>query len=185
MKRSHQSEESGSVLLWTVLVIAILSLFAAEVMRAVSGRFQVGLQTAAWQEALLGGESGIDLAVVELRKSLYPAPNYAWQGWTNTPGNGVVSHGLTTIPNAGLAGTPMTIEVNVDAPAELLDSSNGWQYYRIRTLGTMPLTGPPRTAFSKEDNRLRKLTLRVQRFIDNLFTSEDNSPHASRRVEAV
>jgi hypothetical protein len=32
---------------------------------------------------------------------------------------------------------------------------------------------------------LRKLTLRVQRFIDDLFTSEDNSPHASRRVEAV
>jgi hypothetical protein len=185
MKRSHQFEESGSVLLWTVLVIAILSLFATEVMRAVSGRFQVGLQTAAWQEALIAGESGVDLAVVELRKSLYPAPNYAWQGWTDTPGNGVVSHGLTTVPNAGLAGTPMTIEVNVDAPAELLDSTNGWQYYRIRTLGSMPLTGPPRTGFNKADNRLRKLTLRVQRFIDDLFTSEDNSPHASRRVEAV
>ena len=185
MQRKHYPQESGSVLLWTVLVIAILSLFATEVMRAVSGRFQVGLQTAAWQEALVGAESGIDLAVVELRKSLYPAPNYAWQGWTSTPGNGVVSHGLTVVPNAGLAGTPMTIEVNVDAPSELLDASNGWQYYRIRTLGSMPLTGPPRTGFSKEDNRLRKLTLRVQRYIDDLFTSEDNNPHASRRVEAV
>jgi hypothetical protein len=149
MTRNNQVQENGSVLLWTVLVIAILSLFATEVMRAVSGRFQVGLQTAAWQEALLASESGIDLAVVELRKSLYPAPNYAWDGWTDIPGNGVVSHGLTMIPNAGLAGTPMTIEVNVDAPAELLDPSNGWQYYRIRTLGTMPLTGPPRTAFIK------------------------------------
>jgi hypothetical protein len=168
-----------------VLVITILSLFATEVLRAVSGRFQVGLQTAAWQEALLGAESGVDLAVVELRKSLYPAPNHAWDNWTNTPGNGVISHGLTTIPNAGLASTPMTIEVNVDAPIELLDTTNNWQYYRIRTLGTMPLTGPPRIGFSKEDNQLRKLTLRVQRFIDNLFTSETNSPHASRRIEAV
>src|SRR5262249_2045982 len=122
---------------------------------------------------------------VELRKSLYPAPNNAWQGWTNTPGNGVVSHGLSTVPNAGLAGTPMTIEVNVDAPAELLDPTNNWQYYRIRPLGTMPLTGPARTGFSKEDNQLRKLTLRVQRYIDDLFTSETNSPHASRRIEAV
>src|ERR1043165_6714077 len=119
MRPNHRLDERGSVLLWTVLVIAILALFATEVLRAVAGRFQVGLQTAAWQEALIGAESGVDLAVVELRKSLYPAPNYAWQGWTNTPGNGVVSHGLTTIPNAGLASTPMTIEVNVDGPVEL------------------------------------------------------------------
>lgn len=175
----------GSVLLWTVLVIAILSLFATEVLRVVSGRYQLGMQSAAWQEALIAAESGIDLAVVELRKSLYPAPNHAWDGWNEIPGNGVISHGLTTIPNAGLAGTPMTIEVNVDAPSELIDPDNGWQYYRVRTLGSMPLTGPPRVGFSKQDNRLRKLTLRVQRFIDNLFTSETNSPHASRRLEAI
>jgi hypothetical protein len=145
----------------------------------------VATQTAAWQESLIAAESGVDLAIVELRKSLYPAPNHSWDGWNNAPGNGVVSHGLTTIPNAGLADTPMTIEVNVDAPAQLLDPTTGWQYYRIRTLGTMPLTGPPRVAFNKQDNRLRKLTLQVQRFIDDLFTSETNSPHASRRLEAV
>src|SRR4029077_12771970 len=128
-------------------------------MRAVSGRFQVGLQTADWQEALIWGESGVGLAGVELRKSRYPAPNYAWHGWTDTPGNGVVSHGLTTIPNAGLAGTPMTIEVNVDAPPSLSDPGNSGQYYRIRTVGTMPITGPPRVTDNKQDSRLRKLSL--------------------------
>jgi hypothetical protein len=185
MKQNPRLQESGSILLWTVLVVAVLSLFATEVLRLVSGRFQLGLQAAAWQESLMASESGIDLAVVEMRKSLYPAPNYAWQGWTNIPGNGVVSHGLTVVPNGGLAGTPMTVEVNVDAPAQLIDPSTGWQYYRIRTLGSMPLTGPPRTAFNKQDNHLRKLTLSVQRYIDDLFTSETNSPHASRRLEAV
>jgi hypothetical protein len=143
------------------------------------------MQAAAWQESLVAAESGVDLAVVELRKSLYPAPNHAWEGWADTPGDGVVSHGLTTIPNAGLAGTPMTIEVNVDAPSELVDTTNGWQCYRVRTLGSMPLAGPPRIGFNKQDNHLRKLTLHIQRFIDNLFTSETNSPHASRRIEAV
>jgi len=185
MRLTFHSQARGSVLLWTVLVIAILSIFATEVLRAVSGRFQLGMQAAAWQEALIAAESGIDLGVVELRKSLYPAPNHAWDGWTNIPGNGVVSHGLVTIPNAGLGGTPMTIEVNVDAPAQLIDPSNGWQYYRLRTLGSMPLTGPPRVAFNKNDNKLRKLTLRVQRFVDTLFTSEGNTPHASRRLEAI
>ena len=185
MKTNLRKQKNGSALLWTVLVISVLSLFATEVLRLVSGRFQLGLQAAAWQESLMAAESGIDLAVVEMRKSLYPAPNHAWEGWENVPGNGVVSHGLTTIPNAGLASTPMTIEVNVDAPAQLIDPSTGWQYYRIRTLGSMPLTGPPRIGFKKEDNHLRKLTLRVQRFIDDLFTSETNAPHASRRLEAV
>ncbi len=185
MLRPCPSRSGGSVLVWTILVMAILSLFAVEVLRAVSGRFQVGVQAATWQEALLAAESGVDLAVVEMRKSLYPAPNHAWENWTTTPGNGVISHGLTTVPNAGLAGTPMNIEVNVDAPGQLVDPANGWQYYRVRTLGSLPLTGPPRVSYNKQDNRLRKLTLLNQRFIDSLFTSETNTAHASRRIEAI
>ncbi len=185
MKFNHQSCTKGSVLVWTVLTMLILSLLAAEVLQAVSGRFQLGVQSAKWQESLIAAESGVDLAVVEMRKSLYPAPNYAWQGWTNLPGNGVISHGLTTVPTQGLAATPMTIEVDVDAPAQLIDPSNGWQYYRVRTLGTVALPGPARSGYNKQDNRLRKLTLNRQRFVDNLFTSETSTPHAARRIEAI
>src|SRR6476469_2821802 len=186
MRRLHHSQQQGSVLLWTVLVIAILSLFAMEVLRAVSGRFQVGLQTAAWQEALVAAESGIDLAIVELRKSLYPAPNHAWEGWNNTPANGVTSYGLTTIPNSGLGGTPMTIEANVDAPASLIDPNNGWQYYRIRTIGTMPISGPARSADNKQDTRLRRLSLRFERFTNGVLTAHAiTTPQVCRRAEAI
>ena len=116
MQTSRQCDR-GSILVWTVLSIAILSLLAAEVLRVVSAYYENALQTATWQEALLAAESGVDLAIVELRKSLYPAPNHAWDGWNNVPTNGAVSYGLTTIPSAGLAGTAMTIAVNVDGPA--------------------------------------------------------------------
>ncbi|PYK32143.1 MAG: hypothetical protein DME57_00925 [Verrucomicrobia bacterium] len=108
-------------MIWTVLVIAVLSLLAVETLRLVTIKYQNALQTSTWQEALLAAESGIDLAIVELRKSLYPAPNNAWQGWTNQPGNNVTGYELTTVPNAGLNSTPMTIETNVDAPATLID----------------------------------------------------------------
>ena len=185
MRLNRHFHSKGSILVWTVLTMVILSFFATEVLRAVSGRFQLGVQAAKWQESLVAAESGVDLAIVELRKSLYPAPNNAWQGWSVVPGNGVVSKGLTTVPTTGLAATPMSIEVNVDAPAQLKDPNNGWQYYRIRTLGTVPLTGPPRSGYNKQDNRLRKLTLQSQRFIDNLFTSETSAPHAARRIEAI
>ena len=176
----------ASILVWTVLTIAILSMLAVEVLRIVSIKHQHALQTAVWQEALLAAESGIDLGIVELRKSLYPAPNHAWEGWNSTPGNGVASYGLTTIPNAGLAATQMTIETSVDAPATLIDPANGWQYYRIRTVGTMPITGPAYTTDNKQDSRLRKLSLRWERFTDGVLTPHAISdPRASRRVEAI
>ena len=49
------------------------------------------------------------------------------------------------------------------APASFVDPKNGWQYYRIRTVGTMPLTGPARSSDNKQDGRLRKLSLRWER----------------------
>jgi hypothetical protein len=182
----NRANSYGSILAWTVMTIAVLSLLGAEVIRLTSVKYQSALQTATWQEALLSAESGVDLGIVELRKSLFPAPNHAWEGWNNTPGNGVISYGLTTIPNAGLAGTPMTIEVNVDAPASFVDPTNGWQYYRIRTIGTMPITGMPRVADNKQDNRLRKLSLRFERFTNGILTAHAiSSPRVSRRIEAI
>ncbi|PYL31312.1 MAG: hypothetical protein DMF35_10150 [Verrucomicrobia bacterium] len=142
----QDSTKTGSVLVWTVLVIAMLSLIAVETLRLVTVKYQNALQTSTWQEALLAAESGIDLAIVELRKSLYPPPNHAWDGWNNPPGNVVTGYELTTIPNAGLNGTPMTIETSVDAPSQLIDPTNSWQYYRIRTVGTIPITGPARAS---------------------------------------
>src|SRR3982750_1920596 len=184
--RLSYSSQRGSILVWTVMTIAILSLLAAEGIRLVSLKYQSALQTATWQEALLAAESGVDLGIVELRKSLFPGPNHAWEGWNNSPGNGVVSYGLTTIPNSGLAGTPMTIEVNVDAPASFVDPKNSWQYYRIRTIGTMPIIGPPRVTDNKQDNRLRKLSLRFERFTNGILTAHSvSAPQVSRRIEAV
>ena len=182
--RTRAQKTQGSILLWTVVTIAILSLLGAEVLRLVSIKYEHALQTATWQESLLAAESGIDLAIMELRKSLFPAPNHAWDGWNNIPGNGVTSYGLTTIPNAGLAGTPMTIEVNVDAPGNLKDS-NG-QYYRIRTVGTMPIVGIARAGQNRQDTRLRKLSLRWERFTNGVLTAHAiSAPQVSRRTEAI
>lgn len=185
MRRAN-SNLAASVLIWTVVVIGILSLIAVELLRLVTTKYQNALQTSTWQEALLAAESGIDVAIVELRKSLYPAPNSAWQGWTNQPGNNVTGYELTTVPNAGLNSTPMTIETNVDAPASLVDPTNGWQYYRIRTVGTIPITGPARAADNPQDTKLRRLSLRFERFTNGILSPHlINAPQVSRRIEAV
>ena len=183
----QDSTKTGSVLVWTVLVIAMLSLIAVETLRLVTVKYQNALQTSTWQEALLAAESGIDLAIVELRKSLYPQPNHAWEPpWGNPPGNEITSHDLTTVPNAGLNGVPMTIETSVDAPAQLIDPTNSWQYYRIRTVGTIPITGPARASDNPQDTKLRRLSLRWERFTNGILTPRLlTAPQVSRRVEAV
>ena len=184
--RYSKSTDAGSVLIWTVLVITILSLAAAELLRIVSSKYHTTLHTATWQESLLGAESGVDLALRELRKSLFPGANQAWQTWTATPGDGVTSYGLTTIPNAGLAGTEMRIKVNVDAPAFLKDPTNGWQHYRIRAIGTMPITGLPRGNDNKQDTLLRKFSLQKERFAGTALAPDAfDSPQTSRRIEAI
>lgn len=182
----RNTKTAGSVLIWTVLVITILSLASAQLLRVLSSKYYNALHTAIWQESLTAAESGVDLAIMELRKSLYPPPNNSWTGWSTTPGNGITSYGLSTIPNAGLAGTPMTIEVKVDAPLQLRDPANSWQYYRVRTVGTMPITGPARASDNKQDTRLRKLSLQFDRFTDGILTSRAvSSPQVSRRIEAI
>src|SRR5437870_3132999 len=184
--RPQKSSKAGSVLVWTVVIIGILSLIAVETLRLVTAKYQNALQTSTWQEALLAAESGLDLAIVELRKSLYPQPNHAWDGWNNPPGNEVTGYELTTVPNAGLNGTPMTIETNVDAPTQLIDPTNSWQYYRIRTVGTIPITGPARTSDNPQDTKLRRLSLRWERFTNGILTPRLlTAPQVSRRVEAV
>ena len=116
---------NGSILLWTVILITVLSTIAATMLRVVTTKYQNATQTGIWQESLLAAESGIDLAILELRKQLYPSPirDDAWnasRGWNGPPVNGATS-GLKTQPNAGLAGTTMTIETYVDAPPALID----------------------------------------------------------------
>jgi hypothetical protein len=80
----------------------------------------------------------------------------------------------------------MTVEANVDAPASLVNPTNGWQYYRIRTVGTMPITGPARASDNKQDTRLRRLSLRWERFTNGVLTAHAlAAPQVCRRAEAI
>jgi hypothetical protein len=53
----------------------------------------------------------------------------------------------------------------------------------------MPITGPARAADNKQDTRLRRLSLRFERFTDGVLTAHaitfPETPHVSRRAEAI
>ncbi len=172
---------SGSALIFALLCAVVLSVFVGETIRLVENKYRNVYHAASWQESLLAAESGVDVAMVELRKSL-SNPSAAWQSpWSGVaPGNGTTSYSLSGITYSGEGGTKMTMQIYVDAPSELVHS-NGWQYYRIRAIGTNTVPGPPRTTDEKRDAVLRKLSLQIDRFSGNRVLS----PQVSRKIEVI
>ena len=71
-------------------------------------------------------------------------------------------------------------DIQVDAPPFLRDAS-GEQWYRVRSMGHAEIPGGAVVAGEKEDLRLRKLSLRRDRWTGDAIAA----PRASRLIEAI
>ncbi len=113
-----------------MIIICVLSVVAANLLLTTTARYHTTFQSASWQESIVAAESGIDLAMNELRKRVVYGPNSAFgTGWsTASPGGtaytnyghafptGAAPYTLTT-PAPGVEGnTAMQIRVYVDVP---------------------------------------------------------------------
>lgn len=85
--------EKGSVLVVAVLAVAILALLLGSLLSTLLGRFNVTYQTAAWQEARLGAEAGVERAMYELNRK----PSAPFQSSTGWAGWKVLSSGATDV----------------------------------------------------------------------------------------
>ncbi len=74
----------GNTLLLVLLVIAVLSVLAGNLLWSSSARYHTTYQSASWQEALVAAEGGVNLAMAELRKRVRGGDGAAfqapWQG---------------------------------------------------------------------------------------------------------
>jgi Tfp pilus assembly protein PilX len=108
--------EKGSVLIIALMTITIVTLICATSLYIASQNTNTGMQTAGWQQALTGAESGIDAAVRALNGYVSPAPSVspaaAWNNWYTvntalpTPSPGVNVAGVTYEPTG--TATPAT-----------------------------------------------------------------------------
>jgi hypothetical protein len=187
MNRTNSNR--GSTTIVALLFLGILAAVGATTFLAVQGRYRQVHQTATWQEALLAAESGIDLAVNELRKDLY-APTTAWADWSDDPNaSGGTAPALisadaayytsSVLLRSGEGGGRSYCKVSVDAPASLRDAT-GEQWYRVRSLGIANVPGGRAVAGSKTDLRLRKFDFQFDR-----RTGARVQPQATRLIEAI
>ncbi len=182
----HLTHVRASVAVVAILSITVIAFTAAGVLAIVLPGYHVSVQTAGWQEARLASEAGIDLAMERLNASaLNPSsPAADWTEWKNASNE--VASGATlafsnanaSSPNASLSGNALvvspslyldnyTISRNTGIPA-VADVSvcalypenlpnNRW--FRIRSMGTAALGGPPRVPMDRMDTTLRRLTI--------------------------
>jgi hypothetical protein len=181
---SRRTREDASALIIVVVGVTVLSMIIAAVLFSVSSSYRTIAHAANWQESLLTAETGADLAMGTLRKTL-SSPESAWEGWqsTDTNGqplpNGTHKYQLPALNSSGGAGSSGAF-VGVDAPPTLRDAA-GQQWYRIRSTGVALLAGGFGVDADKADTSLRKLSLRW----DRKTGQEVNAPLASRMIEVI
>ncbi len=86
LSSSHRRRgEEGSAIVFVMLTVGVLSVVAASLLLTNVTRYQTTFQSASWQEAIVGAEAGVDLAINELRKRVVTGPRASFQDpWTIT-----------------------------------------------------------------------------------------------------
>lgn len=206
MKLSTRNKTSyrrrGSALLVTLGTLVALSAIAAITISVAQSRYNANYQAVGWSEALYAAESGVDYGLDRLRtgvttpsvfsntlnKSLQKEIDATWSG--GTPANGTAATNpdgstritlpLLTMKHGGQGNTQQQVSVTVDrVPSANMSQSGSGAWYRIRSTGTVPLTGGHRLSGQKEDNLLRKL-----RFL-NSTGGVLSAPQTIRTVEVI
>jgi hypothetical protein len=198
MKLLHFRRRSGAALVTALACSAIILGIGYTTYQSIQTKYRSIHQTASWKEALLTAEGGVEMAMNEIRKTLYDAPN-AFAGWEKsadeiaaastapgaTAGNMTYWMSSNAILREGEGGLESWARVTVDAPRSLVDR-RGEKWYRIRSLGIADLPGPTMVAGEKQDLRLRKYDFLIDRRSGrNLAKPQASRPQASRMLETI
>ena len=182
--KANRREGAATTIAVLGFITVISLVFSSVLIRSMNTYRQVS-HIASWQESLLAAESGSDMAMAELRKTLVD-PAAAFADWIKTADdgaplpNGGMRYVCPTLVHGGEGNDRIDATVIVDAPPELLDG-NDRQWYRVRSTGTTSLPGPARLTADKRDHLLRRLN-----FVWDRKTGERvNKPQSTRLVELL
>lgn len=196
----HTSTRASALLL-ALFTAAILAALGGAAFTIIQSHYRHAHQVAGWEETLQAAEAGVDLAVAELRRTLYDkdAAFSQGDGWDIAPMESAEASGLppSLLPASTSEWIPRKITtfisgrqteggsnsqatVTVDAPFELVDTRDE-QWYRIRSTAYADVPGSGIVANSKEDRALRAIDLRQDRETQEALVR----PRATRRIEAI
>jgi hypothetical protein len=212
--KTRSNPREASALLITLGALAILSIAAAYTLRRVTPRFQMSSQAAAWQEARLAAESGIDVALADLSRNAIGTQDGNWRGWQQKQPNGLIGPvlsntlGLVNSVLSLLGGSPVKVSspifldnlqsvspgnrpTNVDVQlwAVYPTPSPYYRWFRLRAMATCALPPTATSTFDSLEATLRRFSLRdvrPQLKKDDVGTPMNvPTPNTSRVVEVL
>ena len=121
MKNPRHAEHNAGTLVVTLATLAGLSVLAAISLQRVAPKFRMAHQNAAWQEARVAAEAGIDAAMEDLLRNTTGTATGTWPGWKQSS-NGVIGPVLpgtltpitsiiSSLLGAGSSGAAMTPQI--------------------------------------------------------------------------
>lgn len=111
MRLRTRARTASSTLIVTLSTLAALSLMAALTFTRVAPRFRMSHQNAAWEEARLAAEAGVDVAMGDLLRNSAAPGATTWQGWEQKDGTPVTTQGVVGSPGllGGLLGGTLSL----------------------------------------------------------------------------
>jgi hypothetical protein len=91
MRLRTRFHSASSTLIVTLSTLSALSLMAALTFTRVAPRFRMSHQNAAWEEARLAAEAGIDVAMGDLLRNSAAPSGGSWQGWQRKDGGSITN----------------------------------------------------------------------------------------------
>jgi len=168
MNKSSVGSEKGSVLIVALMTITIVTMICATSLYIASQNSNTGMQTAGWQQALTGAESGIDAAVRALNAYVSPAPSAspaaAWStsGWIRASQSGTSLPAIepSASPATSATAPPDSSHYNYLPSSKLtvdLPNAGGEGATRVKTWVTVDTAGmtPGQDANGKQWYRIR------------------------------
>jgi hypothetical protein len=162
------SRESGSALLAALITLAVLTTLAASVFLSSVPAYRGTYQAAAWHEAKLAADAGVDFAMSTLQKTVPNPMAYDWAGWTteagtpvppNYDGVRIYTPPANTLVNGGDGSTrPRITRVAIDVITRDDNfAQNAW--FRIRSTGMAEVPNS-QLSLDKRDLTLRRIALK-------------------------
>ena len=183
----HSSCDASAVV-FALMTAVVLAGIGAGALMVIQNQYRHSHQVSGWEESLQAAEAGIDIAVAELRKTLYD-PENAFSGWQTAsddplaqpdPASGPV-YATSFLPNRDTEGGRNShADVTIEAPPFLVDS-RGAQWYRIRAAGYADVPGGTIAVANAQDRALRKIDFRFDRDTQQALAA----PRAKRTIEAI
>jgi hypothetical protein len=188
---SH-SPRFGPVVVSALFCTAMLVAAGAISFGVIQNRSRQVHQTASWQEALFAAESGVDIALHELRTQLSDRST-AWKDWSIVEGameneegiatetvDGAVSYESEVLLREGAGGQRSYARIVVDAPPFLQDR-RGEQWYRVRAFGIAETRKDGLKGAKKMERRLSTFAQPFERRTSGPAPKN----HATRMIEAI